>query len=121
MSGPDDGESSSMWENTRTVTRLAEKYPDGRVTGMFTLEAGTDVFGDLKLNGPLTSLELRHAEFFATHRIPDKGPEEIMQWKWNECRWSDDPQMVAQGIQMAPSSIARSYVRKVGEAMKGTT
>lgn len=55
-----------MRENTRTVTQLAEKYPDGRVTGTFTLEGGTDVFGDRKFNGPLTSLELRHPEFFAT-------------------------------------------------------
>lgn len=55
----------------RSMQHIAEKYPDGRVTGTFTLGPVQGVFGDLRLKGPQTSLELRHHERFTAHDLPD--------------------------------------------------
>ncbi len=52
------------------MERIAQKFPDARVTGTFTVEPGREVFGDLKLRGRETSLDLRDAEYFPTHQIP---------------------------------------------------
>lgn len=53
------------------MQHIADKYPDGRVTGTFAAVPGSDVFGDLRLRGAQTSLELRHDTYFSTHDMPD--------------------------------------------------
>jgi hypothetical protein len=51
---------------------IVDKYPDGRVAGFFELEPGLEIFGDLKLKGPRTVLDLRHRQYFATRDLSDQ-------------------------------------------------
>ncbi len=48
------------------------------------------------------------------------GGEAATQWKWTACGWSADAREVAKGIHVEPLAIVRSYVRKIGESVKGT-
>jgi len=54
------------------MKHIAERYPDSRISGLFSLGDEKDVFGELKLKGRNTSLELRHAAHVSTHKITDK-------------------------------------------------
>lgn len=43
-----------------------------RMSGAFTIAAGTEVQGDLSLSGPKTTLDLHSKDFFNTNNIPDR-------------------------------------------------
>ena len=48
-----------------------EKLEESKQTGTFTVSPGRDVYGELTLKGPKTSLYLQDKMFFDTHAIPD--------------------------------------------------
>lgn len=49
-----------------------DKLEETKQAGTFTISPGKDIYGELTLAGPNTSLYLRDKEYFNTHTIPDQ-------------------------------------------------
>jgi hypothetical protein len=56
----------------KEIKIMMGRLEESKRTGTFTISPGQDVYGELTLAGPKTSLYLRDKEHFNTHAIPDQ-------------------------------------------------